>query len=350
VILAAAVTAGVAVSVSEVGGATASNSAGKSLVVEGGTGVFGACERQAYFKPFTAKTGIKIIEAPEDDNPATRIKLAVTSHHYNVTVESDYSSTALSSQASSLLEPINYKLIPKRQVVPGLALKYAVPWSTYSYIVAYNKKALNGKTPTRLADFFDLTNFPGKRAMFDYIPSAIIAALLADGVSPSKLIPFDLDRAFKKLDTIKKDLILVNTGSQLQQLIDSGEVSMEMTYPNRVFSSIQAGEPEGAIWDGHQIAANFFMIPKGDPNAALGQKFIAFVLSKAISGRLSYCQPAGPGNVLAKVSKAAIPYLPTSHLNLPHVVDDGAAVGKWITQNNQTITDRWNAWKAGVGH
>ncbi len=39
-------------------------------------------------------------------------------------------------------------------------------------------------------------------------------ALMADGVPPDKLYPIDADRAFKKLDTIKKNTIFWETNSQ----------------------------------------------------------------------------------------------------------------------------------------
>ena len=51
----------------------------------------------------------------------------------------------------------------------------------------------------------------------------IEAAFLADGVAPDKLYPLDLDRAFKKLDSIKADIIWWSAGAQSQQLLASAE-------------------------------------------------------------------------------------------------------------------------------
>jgi putative spermidine/putrescine transport system substrate-binding protein len=44
-------------------------------------------------------------------------------------------------------------------------------------------------------------------------------ALLADGVAPDKLYPLDLDRAFKKLDTIKKNTIWWATNAPVPAVV-----------------------------------------------------------------------------------------------------------------------------------
>ena len=55
---------------------------------------------------------------------------------------------------------------------------------------------------------FDTKKFPGKRTFYKWsAPGVIEIALLADGVPADKLYPLDLDRAFKKLDTIKSDIV-----------------------------------------------------------------------------------------------------------------------------------------------
>ena len=78
--------------------------------------------------------------------------------------------------------------------------------------------------PKTWADLFDAEKFPGKRTFYKWsAPGVIEAALLADGVAPDKLYPLDLDRAFKKLDTIKDDIIWWIGGAQSQQLLASAE-------------------------------------------------------------------------------------------------------------------------------
>src|SRR6478672_11465756 len=51
-----------------------------------------------------------------------------------------------------------------------------------------------------------------------FLEASIKVGLLADGVAPDKLYPLDVDRAFKKLDIVKKQTVFWSTNSQSQQL------------------------------------------------------------------------------------------------------------------------------------
>ena len=59
------------------------------------------------------------------------------------------------------------------------------------------------KKPLSWADFWNVKDFPGKRALPDYASYALPLALLADGVKPENLYPLDVDRAFASLQKIK---------------------------------------------------------------------------------------------------------------------------------------------------
>ncbi|MGF6972768.1 hypothetical protein QFZ94_001195 [Paraburkholderia sp. JPY465] len=88
-------------------------------------------------------------------------------------------------------------------------------------------------------------------------------ALLADGVPPNKLYPLDLDRAFKKLDTIKSDIVWWSGGAQSQQLLASGEAPIGMFWNGRLHALAQTGVPVGISWNQNLTAADMLVIPKG---------------------------------------------------------------------------------------
>ncbi len=52
----------------------------------------------------------------------------------------------------------------------------------WALIYAYNTETIKGGTPTTVADFFDTTKFPGKRALRKRPQGAMEWALIADGV------------------------------------------------------------------------------------------------------------------------------------------------------------------------
>ena len=95
----------------------------------------------------------------------------------------------------------------------------------YSFVIVYDAKAFAGRPPQSFADFWNLKEFPGQRALWKYM-CTLEPALLADGVEPSKLYPMDMKRAAKKLIEIKNDTIFYDSFAQCAQAVRDGEVSM----------------------------------------------------------------------------------------------------------------------------
>ena len=89
-------------------------------------------------------------------------------------------------------------------------------WST---AYAYNAENIQGVRPTTMADFFDLRTFPGRRGMRRIPQVNLEFALIADGVPLDQVYavldtPEGLNRAFRKLDTIKDQVIWWEAGAQ----------------------------------------------------------------------------------------------------------------------------------------
>ena len=116
---------------------------------------------------------------------------------------------------------------------------------------------------TSFADFFDLQNFPGKRGVYNYVSGGLPEiALVADGVAPDALYPLDMDRAYKKMDTIKDQMVWWDTGAQSAQLLADGEVSMGMSWNGRLSEANEGGRehrdhvgpahPHRRLPDGHE--------------------------------------------------------------------------------------------------
>ncbi|TIV61410.1 MAG: extracellular solute-binding protein, partial [Mesorhizobium sp.] len=92
-------------------------------------------------------------------------------------------------------------------------------------------------------------------------PGVIEIALLADGVPADKLYPLDLDRAFKKLDTIKSDIVWWGGGAESQQLIASGEAAFGQLWNGRVFALEKDGADVGVSWNQNLTAADVLVVP-----------------------------------------------------------------------------------------
>ncbi len=68
-------------------------------------------------------------------------------------------------------------------------------------------------------------------------------ALIADGVSPTDVYkvlgtPAGVDRAFKKLDSIKSSIVWWEAGAQPPQLLSDGAVVMTQVYNGRIDAAV----------------------------------------------------------------------------------------------------------------
>ena len=126
--------------------------------------------------------------------------------------------TALAGCAEGTFETIDWaKLgLDRSKFIGGDVTDCAVPNILYSTVAAYD--TTKTQAPAGLFEaLFDTTKFPGKRALQKSPFVNLEWALMADGVAPAdvyKVLGTDegVDRALKKLDTIKKDVDLVGIG------------------------------------------------------------------------------------------------------------------------------------------
>jgi putative spermidine/putrescine transport system substrate-binding protein len=324
--------------------ATSTPALAKSIVLTNTGGDWGKCQRTTFADTFEQKTGVKVIDGPFLDDG--QIKAIVETKVYDTDVLFPSPSLVLDNLGSKYLEPIDYSLVPKDELLPGTYTKYGVALDLFSWAFGYRTDA--GDKPTKWSDFFDTQKFPGKRGLVSWdVSTVLIGALLADGVAPDKLVPLDVNRALAKLNTIKNDIVWFDTGSAGQDLLTSGEVRFIQLYANRITSSRDNGDPVDILWDDQIIVADYLGIPKGDPNAATAQRLIAHMVSKDVNGKFSFCQPGAPSNAKSEVNPKIANELPTNHLDQPHVISSNPDIAGYIEQNMDNITNAFNNWKTG---
>ena len=295
----------------------------------------------AWAKPFAAETGTNVLQ----DGPTDygKIKAMVESGNVSwdvVDVEGDYAAQA---GPAGLLEPLDFSIIDKSKLDPRFVTDHSVGSFYYSFVIGCNAGAVS-ECPKTWADLFDTTKFPGKRTFYKWsAPGVIEAALLADGVAPADLYPLDLDRAFKKLDTIKGDIIWWSSGAQSQQLLASAEASFGSFWNGRLTALAADGMPVETSWDQNITAADSLVVPKGTQNKAKAMEFIAYATS-----------PKGQAEMAAATGYAPInldsPALmdPEIRKTLPDqqaATQINADMGYWA-KNRDAIGERWYAWQA----
>ncbi len=152
----------------------------------------------------------------------------------------------------------------------------------FATVLAYDESRFPDEKPTKLSDFFDLEKFPGKRAMRKGPKVNLEMALMADGVAPDQVYdvlatPEGVDRAFKKLDSIKGNVVWWEAGSQPPQLLADGEVKMAIAYNGRIFNAaVEENKPFKIVWDGQVYEFEGWVIPKGAPHMENAKKYVAW--------------------------------------------------------------------------
>ena len=272
-------------------GAMAASAEARDLTVTSWGGNYQDAQREVYFTPFSKKTGTKVV----DDS-------------WNGGVG-------------------------------------AIVWTT---LITYDGARLK-EGPKSWADFWNTEKFPGKRGLRRGPKYTLEFALMADGVEPSQVYrtlstDAGVDRAFKKLDKLKSNLVWWEAGAQPQQLLASGEVAMTSAYNARIAAANKSDNRNFKIvWPGGVYAVDSWVVLRDSPNKAAGMDLIAFMSDPVNQKNLPPKVPYGVTNKEATklVDPAVLPIMPTEPANLAAGLELNTEF--WVA-NIERLTERFNAW------
>lgn len=326
-------------------------------------GAYTTSQVEAYHKPYTAATG-KAVVSVDSDNPAPAVKAMVEAGNVTVDVADVEYADAIRLCDDGMLEEIDPASLPAGadgvvaidDFLPGALTDCAVSTIVFSTVFAYDTTKFP-EGPTTMADFFDLTKFPGKRGMRKGAKANLEMALMADGVPAAEVYavlgtPEGVDRAFAKLDTIKADTIWWEAGAQPPQLLADGEVAMTTAYNGRIFAAAAGeGKPFQTVWDGQVYEYDLFVIPKGAPNKDEALEFVKFATStQALADQAKWISygPARKSSAplvgLYQDGKTEMaPYMPTNPDNMKNAL--ASSYEFWVDHDAE-LNERFNAWLA----
>lgn len=226
--------------------------------------------REAWGKDYEARTGTRVVV--DGGGPsAGKIRAMVESRAVSWDLCDANAGEATYLGENGFLEPIDWTLIDAANVLPQFKSPWGVCNYVFSYVLAFNKEKLGGRTPTGWADFWNVKDFPGKRALRKNVVGMCECAMLADGVPPGEVYqrlaaPGGLERAMEKFRAIKDHVIFWDSGSQSAQLLRDGEVAMGNIWNTR--AGLLHKDSGGAIdflWNGGLLTPSIWAIPKGNP-------------------------------------------------------------------------------------
>lgn len=318
--------------------------AGSKVVFASWGGAYQNSQKVAFCEPFAKESGATVIQDGPVDYGKLRAMLESgkpTWDVVDVTIDFLYSGVA-----DNLFEKIDTSAVDVKRVNPKYVHEMGIGDIVWSYNLGYSKTAYkDGKYPQSWADLFDLQKFPGRRMLRDRVSPMMEIALLADGVSPDKIYPLDVDRAFKKLDTIKKQSIFWTTNSQSQQLMVDGEVSLGVIINGRAYDAVKKGANHIAIeWNQHIQSVDYLVVPKNAPNRAVAMALINQMTTKEAQAKVANLMALAPTNpdAFPLIEEEVKPWLTTN----PAYASKGMLVNENYWKSNlKPLSERWAQWK-----
>ena len=314
-------------------------------------GAYQASQKVAFFEPFTAATKITVVEDTYNGELA-KVKAMVDTKNVTWDVVDIEDNAVFRGCDEGLLEVIDPKIVgDAADFLDGAIQECGIATVAWSTIYAYDAAKFPDAKPTTLADFFDLEKFPGKRAVRRNPKATLEQALLADGVEPGKIYatlgaPGGVERALKKLDTIKAQTVWWEAGAQPPQLLADGEVVMAQAWNGRIYNAqVKEKKDFRIVWDGQIYAFDYWAIPKGAPHKAAALEFIRFSLRPdRMAEQTKHIAYAPPRRSAMKlVDPKVVPHLPTAPANFKQAIRIDPEF--WADHFNE-VDQRFKAWLA----
>lgn len=308
---------------------------GKSFVFAGFGGDLQKNQDEAWLKPFSATTGVKVLQTDAPDLAALQTQQQARNVGVDVV---EIESSSVDANCGSIFKPV---AIDRSELNPAYAMnECGVPVVKFSFVLAYNAKTLT-TPPTSVGDFFDLKRFPGKRAARSGSTGGLIeTALIGDGVPAAKMYPIDLDRALVRIKAAKDSIILYDTFAPIQDGLANGEFDMALMPNGRAFNAAKTNPDIKVVFVDAVTLYDNLAVPVGAKNAEAATAFLQFVARNQAQIALAERFPYGVG------TKGAAPRLEAqAQAFFPDTFTDQLLVqdSKWWSANDARVNERLTA-------
>lgn len=307
------------------------------IIVASWGGNYLEAQKTAFFDDFEKETGNRIVIAEWD---LSKLQLMVESGNIEwdliTGIQGEQASVA---QSKNLLEPIDFAVVPKGNLIEGAATDFYVAAEWYSAVIAWDAREFE-QGPQGWSDFWDVEKFPGPRALGREAMITLLGALLADGVEPSALLPIDYDRAFRSLDRIKPHVgVWYTSNGQPPQLLIDGQVVMSTSYNARIQGEMNKGAPLAYTWDQNLVNTGGYAVPRGAKNPEGAMQLIAWTLDPERQARFAEMIPYGvtTKEAFSYLDQTVAKTLPTAPGNIEKAIPLDV---KWIGENFDEMTRR----------
>jgi putative spermidine/putrescine transport system substrate-binding protein len=240
----------------------------------------------------------------------------------------------------------------KSDFIDGAAQECGVGAYVWSFVVAYNADSI--KTPPQsTAAFWDLKTYPGRRAMRKGPRFNMELALLGDGVKAGDVYKVlstkeGQQRAFKKLDTIKSQIVWWDAPAQVPAMVASGTVAMAIAPHARIADAKNSGKNLGMVFTPGLVGVDYWVIPTGSPFAQQSYDALKTLTTPALQAKFAGSFPYAPtvksADTLLDPKLSSV--LPVGKNLTGSVQTSTAESNRFWSDNGDALTEQWNTWLA----
>jgi putative spermidine/putrescine transport system substrate-binding protein len=296
--------------------------------------------KDGWVTPFERATGAQVIM----DSPNPRAKLKAQVEAGNPTWDIYTEDAAYISEYCGVLFE---KIDTSKFIAAGMDKRFVnnecgMPGAIVGYYFAYNEEKYRNDPPRSWADFFDLKKYPGKRAMHNTpMNGSLEMALLADGVPADKLYPLDVDRALRKLDSIKSNIAWTQSAGGLTDALVNNQADIVLGYSGRVFAAAKAGAKVDIVRDQQIVTWDHYAVVKGSKNKPAAEAFLEFAAQPEQQAKMTELRASGNANLKSRPQVDALVsrFLPAPDKS---IVQNQA----WWSKNFESVSQRYVAWQS----
>lgn len=247
----------------------------------------------AFFDAFAEDTGAVVRHDPFGRDGTAGLQAQIESGEILWDVMLVPMNEVLTLSEQGTLAAIDYNVVDNAALYPELTLQHGVGAQMYSTTMVYSVSLDEG--PESWADFWDLGQFDGTRALRRSPVGTLEFALLADGVAVDDLYPLDTARAFASLERIRAGTLFYEDSKQPVELVRTGQVGLASAWTVRTILPDVASLVQPA-WNQGMISADAWVIPRQSQNIDVAMSFINFATRAVPAANFSRLQPFGPVN------------------------------------------------------
>ena len=344
-------TAALAAGVASAGIGLTMPASAEDLTITSWGGTYQDAQRAIYFEPFTKEHGVNIVEDEYNGGVGVlRAQVMGGVPTWNI-IQVEAEDLVLGCE-EGLYVPIKYDLLDYAQddFIKGAATECGVGTIVWSTQIGYDAGRVD-VAPQSWADFWDTEKWPGTRALRRGPKYNLEFALMADGVAAAEVYGMlrteeGVERAFKKLDELRDNLIWWEAGAQPLQMLAAGEVVMTSIYNGRMTGSNRAeGTNFAGVWPGSIYAIDSWVILEGTPSVETAHAFINFASDPKRQALMPEHVAYGTTIKAATefVPEEYVADLPTTPTNLESAIELDTEF--WV-ENSERLTEQFDRWSA----